>query len=120
MLGMSGTAVPAGRQGENNMHTNTYTDAAMTMDKFRDWVASREAAAATIDIETCELGWWYGELLDPYGLIGAQGELLEEERMVGRNKFVRSPDSGGWVHERDLSPAAARGDVRPLEREYHE
>jgi hypothetical protein len=84
---------------------NKETDPEMTMDEFRDWVASRKAAAATIDIETGELGWWYGEVLDPYGLIDAQGELLEEDRMVGRNNFVRSPDSGGWVHEWDLSPA---------------
>src|SRR6266566_10169359 len=81
------------------------TDTEMTMDEFRDWVASRKVAAATIDIETCELGWWHGEVLDPYGLPSAQGELLEEDRMVGRNHFVRSPDSGGWVHEWDLSPA---------------
>jgi hypothetical protein len=104
------------REGENNMDTNKDTNAAITMDEFRDWVASRKAAAATIDIETCELGWWYGEVLDPYDLLLAQGELPEEVRQIGRNYFVRSPDSGGWVNEHDLSRAQVKAMHARFER----
>jgi hypothetical protein len=102
------------REGENNMDTNKDTNAAITMDEFRDWVASRKAAAATIDIETCELGWWYGEVLDPYDLLLAQGELPEEVRQIGRNYFVRSPDSGGMGKRTRPFTGPGQGDARPL------
>src|SRR5262249_39196424 len=103
-----------------SMDTNEDTDAMMTMHEFRDWVASRKAAAATIHIETCELGCWYGQVLDPYGLLEVQGELPEEVRQVGRNHCVRSSDSGGWINEHDLSPAQAQAMHARFEREYLE
>ena len=81
------------------MDTNKNADAALTMDEFRNWVARRKAAGTTIDIETCELGWWYGEVFDPYGLLVALGELPDEMRQVCRHHFVRSPESDGWIHE---------------------
>jgi hypothetical protein len=93
------------REGENNMDTKD-TDAAM--DEFREWVASRKAAAATIDIETCKLHCCYGDVHDPYGLIEAQGELPEEMGQLGEIYFVSSPDSGGWVNSQDLSPAQVK------------
>src|SRR5229473_626475 len=102
------------------MDTNKDTDAAMTMDEIRDWVASRKAAAATIDIDTCELGCWYGFGIDPYGLLMAQGELPEEMRQLGKNHFVRSPGSNGWVSDKDLSPAQVKAMYARIEREYRE
>jgi hypothetical protein len=99
---------------------NKETDPEMTMDEFRDWVASRKAAAATIDIETCELGWWYGKVLDPYGLIDAQGDLPEAMRQIGTIYFVSSPDSGGWVNSQDLSPDQVKAMHARFEREYRE
>ena len=62
----------------------------MTLEEFQQWVASREEAGLKIDIETCELGWWYGYDCDPYG---ARPDLPEEMQQVGRNRFVRSPES---------------------------
>ena|SRR5215831_2787810 len=85
------------------MDTSKETKAGM--DEFRDWVASRKAAAATIDIETCELWWAHTQILDPYGLFTAEGTFTEEEYQIGRVFFARSPDGDGPICEYDLSPA---------------
>lgn len=75
----------------------------MTLDEFEQWVASRKEAGLAIDIGTCELGCWHAYDCDPYGLRTAKGELPEEMQQIGTNRFVRSADSNGWVHESDLS-----------------
>ena len=79
-----------------------YSD--MPLDQFRDWVTGRPAAAAKIDVETCEVAWCYGDILDPYGLHAALGDAYEETN-YGRLHFVRSPESDGWVESGDLSEA---------------
>jgi hypothetical protein len=71
-------------------------------DELRQWLASRKEAGQVIDIESCELGWWYAETLDPYGIYKALGEFPEEYSCVGRERFVRSPESNGWISEGDL------------------
>jgi hypothetical protein len=71
-------------------------------DELRQWLASRKEAGRVIDIENCELGWWYAELSDPYGIYKALGEFSEEDSCVGRERFVRSPESNGWISEVDL------------------
>ena len=75
------------------------------MDEFRDWIASRKAAAATVDMQTADLWWEHTQVLDPYGLSRAEGTFTEEEYQIGRVYFARSPDSDGPVCEYDLSPA---------------
>jgi hypothetical protein len=74
----------------------------LSADELRAWLASRKEAGRNIDIETCELGWWYTQDADPYGIYRALGEFNEAMYQVGRNRFVRSPDSQGWVCEDDL------------------
>jgi hypothetical protein len=81
----------------------------MSIDKFRTWVEERKAAAAKIDVETCEVEWCFGYIIDPYGLHAALGELTDEERCVGRLYYVCSPDSDGWVNIRDLSSTQREG-----------
>jgi hypothetical protein len=85
--------------GEDREANLPWTREDLTLEEFRRWVATREEAGLKIDIETCELGRWYAYDCDPYG---ANANLSEEMRQVGTNRFVRSPESRGWVHEGDL------------------
>lgn len=89
----------------------TMTD--LTYDELPEWLAGRKEAGLKIDIETCKLGCWYAYDLDPYGVL----ELSEEERQVGSNRFVCSPESGGWVWEGDLPPDKAKAMYDRLGRE---
>ena len=70
-------------------------------DELRQWLASRKDAGQVIDIESCELDWWYAKMLDPYGIYEALGEELPDD-CLGRERFVRSPESNGWISEGDL------------------
>jgi hypothetical protein len=77
----------------------------MTLKDFREWVASRKKAGLKIDVETCESGSWYTWLGDPY----SEGlDPPEEFQCAQKEKFVRSPESEGWVSERDLPEASRR------------
>ena len=77
----------------------------MTEAELRAWLASRKAAGAAIDIETCELARWHACDADPYGV---NPNVPEEMYQIGANRFVRSPDSRGWVWEGDLPPACIK------------
>jgi hypothetical protein len=78
-------------------------------DELRQWLASRKDAAAKVDVKTCEIGSWYINDFDPYGIEQALGELPPELKGYGgRGWFVRSPDTNGWVSERDLPPEKLR------------
>jgi hypothetical protein len=81
-----------------------WTSDLMTGAEFQEWVASRKAAGAAIDIAACELGRWYAYDDDPYC---ADPELPEEMKQIGTNRYVRSAASRGWVSERDLPPTTA-------------
>lgn len=96
----------AAHYGGDDLHAMPWSALMMTSDELRQWLASREEAGRLIDIETCEFGWWYADVCDPYGV----RELLGEETCdtIGRNRFVRSPDSGGWVDVGDLPPEKAK------------
>jgi hypothetical protein len=72
----------------------------LTLDEFKAWVATREDAGRNIDIDTCELDWWYAEEQDPYGLLRALGQELNS--CINRVRFVRDPQSRGWVCLFDL------------------
>src|SRR5438445_9038993 len=74
-----------------------WTSDLMTLEEFKAWVASRDEAGRTIDIETCELGYWAAHDADPYGLHEALGEEFYPQ--IGTNRFVRGPHSRGWVWE---------------------
>ena len=82
----------------------------MTKEEF---LASREAAGRLIDVETCEIQWWYAQTLDPYGV---ERDLPAELRLVGRSYFVRSAESDGWVSLYDLPKDKARALHARIER----
>jgi hypothetical protein len=89
----------AARYGGDDLHAMPWTRDQTTDEECQQWLASRKEAALKIDIETCELGRWAANDFDPYGL---RTDLTEEMYQIGTNRFIRSPDSGGWVCEDDL------------------
>jgi hypothetical protein len=78
--------------------------------ELRQWLTSRKEAAKQIDIEICEIGWWYVNVLDEYGILEQLGELSPECQIggewcnIGRETFVWSPDSDGPILVSDLPP----------------
>jgi hypothetical protein len=81
-----------------------WTSHLMTIAEFGEWIASRAEAGRSIDIETCELDRWKAYDADPYKFLDRKGELREQMKQVGTNRFVRSPESRGWISEDDLPP----------------
>lgn len=65
------------------------------------YLTVRREEAKHID-ETGDTTWWYGQTMDPYGVIPAMPEHLSQ---VGREYFARRPGSDIWVHFDDLDPA---------------
>jgi hypothetical protein len=86
----------------------------MPLEEFQRWVASREEAGLKIDIETCEIGRWYADGSDPYGVRMASGEW--DERYISPDKFffVRFVGSRGWICEGDLPSDAHMAFVKLL------
>jgi hypothetical protein len=84
-------------------HTMPWTADRMTDEELRQWLASRKDAGRVIDIETCEIGHWYHNMNDEYGIRDLLDELPEGMRgYTDKTIFVRSSDSNGWVSECDL------------------
>ena len=72
--------------------------------KVERWLAGRKEAGRKIDPETAEIVCVFAQTLDPYGVYP---KIPEGYWQVGRECFVRSPGSKGWVLWDDL-PAATR------------
>src|SRR5262249_2933116 len=66
--------------------------------KYQEFIAGRRAAAATIDIETCDYCWAHVDGSDPYGF---HGDCI----CIGREYFVMGPDSAGPICVSELSDA---------------
>lgn len=66
----------------------------------KQWLAGRKEAGLTIDPQTAEVCWEYGQIADPYGV---HPDLPEQFQQVGRAYFARSPESDIWVEFGDLS-----------------
>ncbi len=98
----------------DKMHAMPWTRDQLTKEELQPWLASRKAVGAKIDIETCELGRWAACDCDPYGV---RPDLPEEMQQVGTNRFVRSPESIGWVNEEDLPLAKVNAMYDRIERE---
>lgn len=105
----------AAHYGGDDLHAMPWSRHHVTCDELQQWLESREEAGRLIDIETCELGRWYADVSDPYGI----REMLGEETCgcVGAFYFVRSPDSGGWVHADDLAAVRAKAMHDRIDRE---
>jgi len=56
--------------------------------------------------------------LDPYGIYQELGEFNEEHSCIGRERFVRSPESNGWVSIHDLSKEKVRAFYERTDPEY--
>ena len=66
---------------------------------IEEYLAVRKAEGLRIDPNTAEVDWGYGQVLDPYGIIG---NLPDECDCVGRVYFARAPGSELWVEFGDL------------------
>ena len=79
-------------------------ETAKSADQIREeWLAIRKRAGDKIDPETAEVTFWFGQILDPYGI---NPDLPKECYEGGRLYFARSPGSDIWVSFYDL-PAAS-------------
>ena len=87
----------------------------MTLDQFEAWVASRQEAGRSIAIETCELGRWFVFDSDPYGFKTASGRAVYPQ--ISKDRFVRDPDSRGWIWEGDLPKEKAKAMYARIERD---
>jgi len=87
--------------------------------EIRQWLAERKTIACKIDLTTCEIGSWYVNEVDEYGIRQALGELPPElvGASINRWIFVRSPESNGWVSEADLPSASIQALHERIERE---
>jgi hypothetical protein len=93
-------AKAAARYGSGDrLHAMPWTRDQMRKEELEQWVGSRKEAGRAIDIATCEIARWYTLDLDPYLV---NDDLPDEWRQIGKNEFVRSSESRGWVHCSDL------------------
>jgi hypothetical protein len=88
----------------------------VTDEQLRKWLISRKEAGRAINIETCELGRWPANDMDPYGIRETLGE--EVYCQVGTNRFVRSPETRGWVWEGDLPAEKGKAMYDRIHREW--
>lgn len=86
---------------EDELSRMPWTHELMTDDEFREWLKSREATGAMIDIENCEIGSWHTLTLAPYF---ANSDVPNPPPDIETNVYVRSAESRGWVWEGDLPP----------------
>jgi len=91
-----------------------WTGDLMPFEDYKAWVASRKAAGLAIDIETCELGKWYANDCDPYNASGNPDIYVQ----IGTNRWVRSPESNGWINEEDLPPEKVGAMYDRIHREF--
>jgi hypothetical protein len=66
---------------------------------YRHFCELLKIAGQQIDPATAEVEWSYALTLDPYGV---WENMPEEYRQVGREYFVRAPESSVWVSFHDL------------------
>jgi hypothetical protein len=102
----------------DEMQRMPWTRDLMTTEEFWAWIATRPATGANIDIETCELGHWKADDFAPYG---DRRRRLDDDHLydqIGTNRFVRSPESDGWVHEGDLPPEKIKAMYDRIRREF--
>jgi hypothetical protein len=77
------------------------------------FLEGRLKEAERIDPQTCEIGCWYANAVDLYGIF----EDHEEFVCVGKERFVRNVPDGDWVWDGHLPEHIAKALVERIERE---
>ena len=77
------------------------------------FLEGRLKEAERIDPQTCEIGWWYADAVNLYGIF----EDHEEFCCVGKECFVRNVPDGDWVWDGHLPEHAYKALVERIERE---
>ena len=72
------------------------------------WLAARKKAGRKIDPNNAEVKLIWALALDPYGMV----QDMTPEASVKNAYFVRSPESGGWVHFDVIYPGATSEELR--------
>jgi hypothetical protein len=85
-----------------------------TIEAWR-WLASRDAAAQTVDIETCTIYPQAVQMFDPYGL---DVSMPEEWECVGKYIFVVSDATNGGVYIDDLPEKKRNALYERIKREH--
>jgi hypothetical protein len=69
------------------------------------WQELLKIAGRQIDPENAEVCWWFGQVVDPYGV---RPDLPPECDCVGRLYFARNPENSVWVEFGDLPDATRK------------
>jgi site-specific recombinase XerD len=82
-----------------------------TEDELRQWLASRKEVGKQIDVETCEIGWWYVNMVDEWDAVDLDRAELSVVR-VKNGKSTTHPLSGKelrWLRrlKREQEPTSA-------------
>jgi hypothetical protein len=67
--------------------------------KWQTWKELLKIAGRQIDPETADVTWWWGQVVDPYGV---HPEVVDECDCVGRLHFARALGSDVWIEFGDL------------------
>src|SRR4051812_33104024 len=74
----------------------------------------RRLVGRSIEPETAEIFWKWGQILDPYG---DEDALPEESRCIGRIYFARAPGGDEWICFNDLPEATREALWKRMEAE---
>jgi hypothetical protein len=77
------------------------------------FLEERLKEAERIDPQSCEIGRWYANAVDVYGIF----EEHEEFACYGNERFVRNVPDGGWVWDGHLPEHIAKAPVERMNRE---
>jgi hypothetical protein len=102
----------------NPLHAMPWTYKQMSEQELRWWLASRKEAAREINVETCEVGCWFADEQDPYGFENIIDKTEDTEASINRCRFVRSPESNGWIWVGDLPTEKLKALSDRGDREY--
>jgi hypothetical protein len=94
----------------------------MTLVEFDAWIVTRQAAAAAIDLDKCEVGCWAVENGDSYGRRDHRDHQPGpyDDQPADRENFIRSGTSDGWISECELPVERWKVLARRIEKEINQ
>jgi len=87
--------------------------AGWTAAEAQTFLAERKKKAERIDPEACEIGRWFVEAVDLYGIF----DVPDEWSCVGNERFVRNVPDGDWVWVGHLPKEKAKALGERIERQ---
>jgi hypothetical protein len=90
---------------DNEMQSTEKVEKRVVTVRAEIWHALLKIAGRQIDPENAEVCWWFGQVVDPYGV---RPDLPPECDCVGRLYFARNPENSVWVEFGDLPDATRK------------